>query len=174
MPNRLVIWVEGKRDQSFFEAVAIPVLAARYQHVLVRQYSEISTGQINRLLNSLEKQGFERLFVADLDSAPCATRRKEILREHYPALRDPEIIVVSAEIEAWYLAGTSTVGANELKLTCPSSTDRLAKQEFDALRPHRFDSVRDFMIELLKYFDVDTACQRNTSFAYFHRKFLSQ
>lgn len=93
---------------------------------------------INRLLRTRAYQGFDRIFVADIDSAPCVTNR----------------------------------GASTLKVKCPTSTDHLTKEEFDRLRPSRFDSELDYLLELLKHFDRSVACSRNKSFAYFHRRFL--
>jgi len=118
-------------------------------------------------------QGFDRLFVADLNAAPCVTVRKNKLKEHYLALRDEEIIVVSREIESWYLAGLNTEGASALKVKCPPSTDQLTKEDCDRIRPSRFDAELDFLLELLRNFDVETACKRNKSFAYFCQKFVT-
>ena len=60
-----------------------------------------------------------------------------------------------------------------LKVDCPDSTDRLTKEDLDRVRPSRFDSEIDFLLELLKHFDAKAACKRNKSFDHFHRKFLA-
>jgi hypothetical protein len=80
--------------------------------------------------------------------------------------------VVSKEIESWYLAGLTADGASALKVKCPAMTDHLTKEDLDQLRPSRFDSKLDFLLELLKFFDAATACQRNKSFEYLRRRFL--
>ena len=170
MPNRLVIWVEGDRDQRFFESVIKPRLAPMYDQVLVREYRQRKTPAFNKLLIAMPHQGFGRLFIADMNSAPCVTGRKTRLRERHHALNDDEIVIVSKEIESWYLAGLTAEGKSALKISLPNATDRLTKEDLEALRPRRFDSQLDFLIELLKYFDITTACSRNQSFAYFCRK----
>jgi hypothetical protein len=137
--------------------------------VLVKEYRQQKTGFVNRLMRAMSHEGFDRLFIADINSAPCVTSRKEKVNERYHGLGDREIIVVSREIESWYLAGLTADGAAALSVTVPASTDRLTKEDLDRLRPPQFDSELDFLLELLKYFDGTTACKRNQSFAYFHR-----
>jgi hypothetical protein len=125
--------------------------------VLVKEYRQQKTADINRLLRALAHQDFARLFIADIDSAPCVTVRKQKVRERYPEIEEQEIVVVSKEIESWYLAGITTSGASALKVSPPSSTDYLTKEDLDQLRPPHLDSQIDFMLELLKYFDERTA-----------------
>ena len=170
--KRLVVWVEGDRDRRFFEAVVTPRLSRAHDIVLVKPYRHLERAITNQRLRSMSQEGFDRLFVADLNAAPCVTSRKSKLKEHYTELRDEEIIVVSKEIESWYLAGLTTEGAAALKVKCPASTDQLTKEECDRIRPSRFDVQLDFLLELLRSFDLGTACRRNQSFAYFYRKFL--
>ena len=169
MPTRLAVWVEGDRDRRFIEAVIKPRLELAYAQVLVKEYRQQKTAYINRLLRALAHQGFGRLFIADIDSAPCVTIRKEKLKQRYPEVEDQEIVVVSKEIESWYLAGITTDGASALNVSPPSSTDYLTKQDLDRLRPPELDSQLDFLLELLKSFDGAAACKRNKSLAHFYR-----
>lgn len=169
--KRLVVWVEGKRDRGFFETVVIPRLVRVYDMVLVKEYRHQQPSVINRRLRALAHDGFDRLFIADLNAAPCIASRKEKLKTHYQELQDEEIIVVSMEIESWYLAGLSPNGEYALKVDCPTFTDRLTKEGLDRLRPSGLDS-EPFLLELLQSFEFDTACRRNRSFAYFCRKCL--
>jgi hypothetical protein len=166
--QRLVVWVEGDFDRLFVDAVIRPRLEWKYAAVVVRGYRQRETRVVNGLLQSMAHQGFSRMFLADMDLAPCITSRKEKVKQRYPSLEYPEIIVVSREIESWYLAGLTNQGATALKLNPPPSTDHLTKGDLDRLRPARFDSDLDFLLETLKYFDAEIACTRNRSFAYFH------
>jgi hypothetical protein len=170
--KRLVVWVEGDRDKRFFETIVTVRLAAAFDLVLIREYGQKKRAEINRLFDAMSHQGFYRTFVTDMNSAPCATVRKQKVKDHYPALKDREIVVVSKEIESWYLAGLTADGETALKVKCPASTDNLAKEDLDRLRPSRFDSDLDFLLELLKSFDATVARKRNKSFDYFHRRFL--
>jgi hypothetical protein len=170
--KRLVVWVEGDRDKRFFETVAKPLLTPPFDEVLVREYSQTKPTLIKKLLSSMSHEGFEHIFVTDLNAAPCPAIRKQKVKERYPGLKDREIIVVSKEIESWYLAGLTTDGEAALKVRCPVSTDNLTKEHLDRLRSSRFDSHLDFLLELLKFFDAMTACKRNKSFEYFYRRFF--
>lgn len=172
MGRRLVIWVEGDRDKRFFETVVGPLLAQSFDQVLVKEYRPMKPTFVNRLLHAMSHQGFNRIFITDLNSAPCATIRKQKVKEHYPDLGDREIIVVSKEIESWYLAGLTADGEAGLKVKCPASTDNLTKENLDQLMPSRFDSELDFLLELLKYFDAGRARTRNKSFDYFHQRYM--
>jgi hypothetical protein len=169
VPARLVVWVEGDRDRRFFDAVVKPRLELAYSQVFVKEYRQRKTADTNRLLRAMAHEGFGCLFIADIDSAPCVTSRKEKVRERYPEIEDREIVVVSKEIESWYLAGITADGASALNVSPPSSTDYLTKQDFDRLMPPELDSQLDFLLEILKYFDGTTACQPNKSFAHFYR-----
>lgn len=172
MQARLVVWVEGDSDRWFLEAVVQPRLQTKFIRVVVKAYSQSETKAVNKTLRALEHQGFSRLFLADLDSAPCITDRKQKVREHHPDVEDREIIVVSTEIESWYLAGLSSAGAAALKIRPPSTTDHMTKDQVDLLRPARFATRILFLLELLRHFDPAAACQRNRSFAYFYRMLL--
>jgi hypothetical protein len=169
VPTGLVVWVEGDRDRRFIEAAIKPRLELAHGLVLVKEYRQQKTAFINRLLRAMAHEGFDHLFIADIDSAPCVTSRKEKVRERYPDVEDQEIVVVSKEIESWYLAGITAEGATTLNVSPPSSTDDLTKQDLDRLRPAKFDSQLDFLLEILKHFDETTACRRNKSFAHLHR-----
>jgi hypothetical protein len=75
--------------------------------------------------------------------------------------------VVVKEIE-WYLAGLDDERRRELDIPTNRHrhTDDLTKEQFESLMPMKFDSIIDFMNEILNRFDVDTAKGRNRSFGY--------
>ena len=168
----LVWWVEGDRDRRFFDALVKPRLEPKYAQVLVKEYRQLKQPVVNRLIRAMGYQGFECRFVADMNAAPCVSSRLAKLIERHPCLAIEDIVVVATEIESWYLAGITEQGGVELKIKAPASTDGLTKQDLDRLRPDRFDSELDFLIELTRHFDFDLACQRNRSFAHFCRKHL--
>jgi hypothetical protein len=51
-----------------------------------------------------------------------------------------------------------------------SSTEDISKKQFNNLIPKGFDSRIDFMLEILKYFSIKIAKQKNKSFRYFLQK----
>lgn len=76
------------------------------------------------------------------------------------------------EIESWYLAGLDEAALKELGISYPDKdTDTLNKEQFDRLIPVKYVSRIDFMQEILKNFQLETARQKNKSFYYFINKY---
>ena len=80
-----------------------------------------------------------------------------------------KIIVVVKEIESWYLAILDDQKCPKfLNKCCLTNTDNIDKDRFHSLKPDRFDSITDFMLEVIKYPSISRALNRNTSFNYFY------
>jgi hypothetical protein len=79
---------------------------------------------------------------------------------------------VKEEIESWYLAGISSASLIKYKINSLGDTEQITKEEFQKLIPKKFESVSDFMIEILKDFSVNNAKMSNKSFAYLIRKHI--
>ena len=79
-------------------------------------------------------------------------------------------MVVKKEIESWYLAGLDSAACKQLKLPLSRNTDKITKEKFENLMKKKFDSRRDFMVEVLKYFSIKEAKGKNASFKYFADK----
>ena len=76
------------------------------------------------------------------------------------------------EIESWYLAGLNDEECKRLGLpTTIDNTDHISKEQFLGLMPDRFDSKAEFMLEILRVFDHETARSKNSSFRYFMQKY---
>ncbi|MHC4361138.1 MAG: hypothetical protein ACYSTN_10185, partial [Planctomycetota bacterium] len=80
------------------------------------------------------------------------------------------VIVIVKEIESWYLAGLDSKNCKKLGIKVFRKTDNITKEQFDKLRPRKFNSRIDFMIEILKRFSMETAKRKNKSFDYFIAK----
>ncbi|HUW86051.1 MAG TPA: hypothetical protein VMV55_04150, partial [Methanoregula sp.] len=61
--------------------------------------------------------------------------------------------------------------AQNLAVPDLSFTDELTKEDFNHLIPRKYDSRIDFMFEILKYFSIDTARQKNHSFRFFINRY---
>lgn len=110
------------------------------------------------------------IFFSDNDSSPCVVAKKEKVQSVYGRCATERIQVVVEEIESWYLAGLSEEKHSEWKLSNKRDTDALTKKQFDALIPGKFTRT-DFMVEVLKYFSIQTARRNNQSFERFCTKF---
>ena len=185
--RKLFVLVEGGDDERFFESVARPMFEKAYDIVQFWQYSQKKKAKVNNFLNSIRAMQAEGavdlVIVADLDESPCVTDRKERLQNSFRSLSagiggspqfrsSARILIVCREIESWYLAGLSDEECKRIGLTSPvDSTNYIAKEQFLNLMPNRFTAKIEFMLEILKVFDHETARKRNSSFGYFMRNY---
>ena len=169
--RRLFIWVEGTDDERFFTTIVAPRLGSRYDDITVRRYAGVKNEVINNFLTSIKAMGADYLFVADIDNAPCVTRKKEALCGTFNRLDERRIVVVKAEIEGWYHAGLDATAARHLGTRMERDTQTLTKEQFYTRRPMRYRSDINYMVELLRHFDFDAAQRQNASFAYFVGKY---
>lgn len=169
--RRLYIWVEGTDDQRFFNTIVKPRLADRYDDVDVRRYASDTAARVDNFLRGIGAMGAEYIFVSDIDTAPCVTRKKETLQSRFDHLTGANVVIVKAEIESWYLAGLDADACAALGVRPPRDTEMLTKEQFDQLLPARLPSRDNLMIDMLNHYDIETAKQKNGSFAYFAAKY---
>jgi len=161
------VLVEGRDDRELFDAVIRPILQGRYDHVQVWEYAGETTERRMDYLRSTQAMNADYFFMGDLNTSPCITERKaHLLKCYEPMLHAGRTVVVRAEIESWYLAGVDDEDCRELGIPIIRHTDSVTKKQFERLMPARFDSVADFMAEILNRFRIDTARAGNRSFGY--------
>jgi hypothetical protein len=118
-------------------------------------------------LRSIQAMKADYLFVTDINTSPCITARKgHLVRSHKGMVDGDRTIIVMRGIESWYLAGADDELCQELGIPVLRHTDGVTKEQFAGLAPSRFNSVIDFMTEVLKRFCIETAKARNRSFCY--------
>jgi hypothetical protein len=167
MKNRMFILVEGEDDVRFFGRIIKPLMIGRYDSIEIIPYASIKRVKVDNFLRSIRLMKNDYIFVADIDTERSVRDKKQILYSHFNHIDGSNIIVVIKEIESWYYAGLSGESAQSLSVPDLSFTDELTKEDFNSLIPPKFDSRIDFMIELLKYFSIDTAEKKNQSFKFF-------
>ena len=170
----LFILVEGDDDERFFDRVIKPMIVCEqiYDYVQLWKYAQAKKQKVNGFLRSINAMQAEYLFVSDMDESPCVTDKKARIASKFEKLSEDRILIVCREIESWYLAGLNDEGCSQIGIP-PSydNTDRMSKERFDDMVPKKFVSRIDFMQEIMKVFDQNTALTRNTSFGYFMRKY---
>lgn len=164
--RELFVLVEGPSDARFIRGV-LPRVAPELGFKLI-EHSRRPHREVNQIIRLRHRKEAPVLFLTDRDHAPCNESRKTKRKEALPDLEARDLIVVSREIESWYLAGINAETARALSV--PAQTDDCVKEHFARIRPSRFDSDIDFMAEILKTFDVDCARARNRCFDYFVRR----
>lgn len=168
--RRLFLLVEGNDDERFVATIVKPKLHVQYDHVRTWQYAGRKQEKIEGFLKSIHAIGAEYIVFADLDASPCPAARKDQLANRFAGLSADRVFVVVKEIESWYLAGISERAGKALGIGRVGPTDGLTKEEFDRQIPRRFDSRIDFMLEMLKCFDLAMAGTQNKSFSHFLKK----
>lgn len=170
----LYVWVEGPDDIRFFNKIIKPNFEKKYDSVKVISYAEMKKFKFYNYLKSIRAMNASYIYVTDINNAPCITaKRQEVLKKHNIII-DDRIAIVVKEIESWYLAGLDTEGSKNLGMKrALNNTNDITKEEFDKMRPRKFDSREDFMIEILKqkYFSIKTASKKNRSLKYFIKKY---
>lgn len=174
--NRLYIWVEGKDDKNFFESI----IKRRFERVYgrgqvsIRRYSEMSKEKVVGFIKSFKERGDDCIAVADIDKAPCVSKRKgEIQKEKLENVDKNSMIIVIREIEGWYLAGLDDDACEEVGIDSFDNTDEVTKGRFNNLwrKSKRAISEIVFRQEILEHFDMETAKRKNKSFGYFVGKY---
>lgn len=164
----LWILIEGDDDRKFFERIMKPLFEGKYDWVMLWRYAQQKRDKVNSFIQSLSKMNAKYVYTTDLNHAPSVTARKQEVRDKFRGIDEGRIVVVKTEIESWYLAGLDHACCKELGISPLQSTDNIAKKQFNDLIPRKFRGSRiDFMAEILKHFDVETAKQKNASFRYF-------
>ena len=113
------------------------------------------------------------LFFADIDKFPCVTSRKDRIIAKFNNLEQGKILVVKPVIESWYLAGLDSDACRAFRIPQLNDTSGITEQVFNQRIPKKFKIRRDFMVEILKQYDIETARRKNESFAYATYKHLS-
>ena len=168
MYRRMWVFVEGKDDRRFVNAVLRPILEEEYDFVDTWEYAQETPKKVIQFLRAMKSMKAGCLFLADIDDSPCVSAKRDVLGARFPqALEPADAVVVVREIESWYMAGLDDETCQELGITGLSCTDDLTKEQFRTLIPKRFDgSVADFMIELLRAYRTEVARARNRPFCY--------
>ncbi len=170
----LYIMVEGPDDKRFFERIVEPQIGRHFRSVSIVQYSGWPPKKRKQFLNAVQAMPANYLYVADNDGSPCVSVKKKKLLSIVDNLNLNLIAIVIEEIESWYLAGVNENDSKILGLSLPGNTDKVNKEKFRSLRPKRFETDVEFMLELLNLFSMDAARKKNKSFDYFYRKYLAQ
>jgi hypothetical protein len=114
------------------------------------------------------------IFVADIDTERSVRDKKQLLYHWFSHISGGNIVIVIMEIESWYYAGLPDEALQKFGLPSLPSTDKLTKEDFNALIPPAFDSRIDFMFEILKSFSPPSAARHNQSFRFFIERYLPE
>lgn len=166
--KRLYLFIEGPDDDRFFKSPVIKrIFLKNYDCVINVPYVGQSSSWLKKFIEPLKyRQDASYIFVRDIDSSECVTNKKAELIAQYDFLEPEKILIVAKEIESWYLAGLDDKTCQTLGIKYVGNTDKVTKETLDEIIVDSFDSQNEFMIEVLKYYSIQTARVNNTSFNY--------
>lgn len=174
MPNNgLFLFVEGADDERLISHICTEYLHDHYAWIRTYQYAQKKSDKVCDFLRAILSMDAEYIFFADADSNPSISSCKERAKKIFSNIDEDKLQIVVQEIESWYLAGLDDDACKELGLSKrPRDTEKVSKEQFLHLMPSRFDSYIDFMVEIVKAFDINTAAKHNHSFGYFTETYL--
>lgn len=171
MKRRLFILVEGEDDVRFFGRIVKPRFVHRYDSVEIVPYASTKREKVSRFISSIRLMKNDYIFVADIDTESSVRDKKQVLYYRYSGVDGGHIVIVIREIESWYLAGLPAGIARHLGVPHVPATDDITKEDFNTMIPKKFSSRIDFMFEVLKFFSLQEAVERNRSLSYFYHHY---
>jgi uncharacterized protein YdcH (DUF465 family) len=168
---KIVLW---KGRMINFEKIVLPIFNRKNVTVSLRMYANDKHQEFAKFIRSLKQMNTDYILVADKNSEQtCITAKKENVQKCYEnEVEKDKIIVVVKEIESWYLSGLVEEQAKKLDLPLLENTESVGKKKFDEYRRNcRIPNRKHLLKEILKYFSIKTAKQKNASFKYFADKY---
>ncbi len=165
--KKLYIFVEGNDDELFFKKIVQPLFLKYYYDVEIFKYAQWKKQKVELFLQSIITLNYDYIFTADIDELATVNDKKRVVKHRFSNVENDKIIIVIKEIESWYLAGISEERTVMMNIRIPETTNTITKEDFNEICHFSYRSRIDFMYELLKYYSLDWAIKRNTSFDYF-------
>lgn len=155
----LFVFVEGPDDERFFNSILDGY------DIKIIKYAKKKREYVNSYIKSIKSMpNNDYVLFCDADLKSVKDKKLQI-QELYPQCEEDKIIVSVVEIESWYIAGLDEQQCRNMKVKYYEKTDCITKEQFDALIPARLHRI-NFMINILKVFNLSVAIQRNKSFNY--------
>ncbi|HVP94653.1 MAG TPA: hypothetical protein VMS89_05700 [Methanoregulaceae archaeon] len=170
--KRLYIFLEGTDDVRFFEHVVRPRFLHAYESVDLITYACTKSVKVDRFIRGINGMQHDYIIVADIDQESGVAAKKEIILSRFTEAEYNRIMIIIMEIESWYLAGLDKTAAATIGLRNHETTDFVTKEIFNRWIPKKYPSRIAFMVEVLKYFSLTVAQEKNRSFRFFLEHFL--
>lgn len=166
----LYIFLEGDDDERFFKGVLESKLLTQYSEIKSIKWAEKKEERINNYLKSIKAKNQDYIFCTDLDDCTEEQKTSRITEKRFEV--DPSnLVIVIKMIESWYIAGLDQSVSKKLGVhKCQKSCDKICKGKFSSIRPKRFETNTDFMIEILKVYSIAHARKNSKSFDSLYRR----
>jgi hypothetical protein len=169
MSQGVVFFIEGPDDERFIEQVIKPILTT--ENVNTHTYSKQPDQSVNQAIAGFQGMYRELYLLRDYDEGnqkcQCISERKNFVKNKFKNIRKDQIIIAIDEIEAWYLAGIDAESASDLGIDLFTHTNNVNKCDFvSKLEKSEYTYKKNFQMEIIKKFSIDTAREKNDSFQY--------
>ena len=172
MKGTLHFFLEGNDDERFFNIILKDKFEVIYDNIKVIKYASLKPKTMKKIIKTLNSAQKDYVMLADYDDSTCITNKKNYLKNTYSEIIESNIIISKLEIESWYLAGLDNTSSNFLRIPYRTNTEKISKIDLDKHKHDKYSSRIDFMHEILKKFNFETAIKQNASFEYFVKKYL--
>ncbi len=170
--KRLFIFVEGSDDVRFFETIIKPRFEHAFLSVELITFACLKSVKVDRFINGINAMHHHYIIVADIDLEKSVHAKKKVILSRFLAADYQNVMVIIQEIESWYLAGIDDTGAKALGIHAPARSDFVTKEDFIRWIPGYYPSKIAFMIDVLKYFSLSVAVEKNKSFRFFMEHYV--
>jgi hypothetical protein len=174
--NTLHILVEGDQDDSFVQKVVKPWLLnkGKYNNVETFAYANRKKEITENYVKTIKEKQEDILCLTDSTHASCISGRiDDLINNGIGTFERKAIIVVVKEIESWYLAGVDNQCCRRIHIPYFERTEQIKKEEFHSIiAKSKYKPKPACRLEMLKYFNIVLASQRNISFYRFYSKYL--
>lgn len=162
------VFVEGSDDQLFVDRILVPrMISAGFDHAQTVPWGQDPKGKRKEFISSVKGMAAQYSVLIDQDGL-CVTLRKQRYLKRHPFVDPDRLLVVCAEIEAWYAAGAPR-NLGRL-LTAIGNVNQVTKEHFERIAPQIASDAALAKLQLLAEYDFDAALTRNNSLAYAVRR----
>lgn len=175
--KRLVILIEGNRDEDFIQWIVKPIMisAEEYFDIITYKFPRMPKHITGSYIETVRNMGDDILCLTDITGFRSKKdKREQVQRDHIGNIGDDRVIIVIKEIESWYLAGVSQPCCGRMRIDYYDRTDTINKEKFhEIITRSKFIPRSVCCLEMLRNYDVELAKRRNRSFNCFHENHLS-
>ena len=169
----IYIFVEGEDDEIFLKFF-LKNYTKQFDKVIFWKYAQKKKLDNIRVLKSIKQiENWEYIFFTDFDSRDSiGERKREIQKRFNHELDYDKIFIVIEEIESWFAAGIDFKHFELKQLSYIKDSQDITKEYFNALCLGRYHPKTNFLIEIMKHYQLKQSLDRNLSLNYTYYKLL--
>lgn len=171
--DQIYILVEGLDDEIFFKYFFEKYLK-NYKKVSFWQYAQRKKEDNVKFVKTIKQiENWDYIIFADFDSkSSIRSRKNEVQYKFDNELEDEKIFIVIDEIESWYAAGIDYRYFDLIRMSFIKDTQKVKKEFFNSQSLAKYHPKTNFLIEIMKHFQLKQSLKRNLSLNYTYYKLI--